>query len=356
MNMKCRAFNIRRAINSSLLVVALIPALGGCSETVISSIPERVITQSPFQEYREMVLGLNLSEEEQQRRADGGARWREELIAQCMNDAGFVYFPTVPQAVLFDDGTHRRPDDRDWVTQWGWGVVNSPLPVGFEEWMSESQGSPNLDYQLNLSPSELEAYNLALWGPPLEQDEDGNFIMDVAKAGCHRLAQEQVDAAGIQQLNPASIMQSEQFGPLFDGMSELWMQLEADNAYAEVLLEWSACMADAGFPGYQRQRDARGRFQAEDFSQFRDYWGGRGYVQFADGWRNPDGPNTAAFDAAYAELINREVDIALADLDCREAVGYWDRRNQITWAAEAQFVQDHREAFRALRDAVEQAG
>ena len=53
-------------------------------------------------------------------------------------------------------------------------------------------------------------------------------------------------------------------------------------------------------------------------------------------------------------VIAMEVELALADLDCREETDYTDRSTDIARDAEQQFVDDHRSELEAMKAAAEQ--
>jgi hypothetical protein len=61
-------------------------------------------------------------------------------------------------------------------------------------------------------------------------------------------------------------------------------------------------------------------------------------------------PDQAAMDA----LAEREVELALADLDCREETDYRDRHAAITREVEQQFIDDHKAELDAMIASVEQ--
>jgi hypothetical protein len=92
-------------------------------------------------------------------------------------------------------------------------------------------------------------------------------------------------------------------------------------------------MTAAGFPGYERQTDAFTQF----FAQRNDFASSNGF-----------GP------AETQEWKGKEVDLALADLDCRTSTNYQALRLKAQWAAETQFVADHKKDLDALRARVEQ--
>ncbi|MCL1801012.1 MAG: hypothetical protein FWG25_06595, partial [Promicromonosporaceae bacterium] len=92
---------------------------------------------------------------------------REELIAQCMLDAGFQYIPDIGSnrfsisGSIFDE---TKPNDLEWVSLYGFGIASGHIETAFSR--SDRQGAdPNQDYRDSLTKAELDAFFLALYGP-----------------------------------------------------------------------------------------------------------------------------------------------------------------------------------------------
>ena len=160
------------------------------------------------------------------------------------------------------------------------------------------------EYMNILSDSELAAWWEAWWGPGYEQDAEGNYLWSFERSGCSGQAQYLME----RQFNLA---QSDEFRPLFEAMREFEDNLFNDPEVIAINLEWSNCMADAGQVGLVR-------------------------------------PETIPTVESAASVFE------LADLDCQNTVDYVARLTQIVYAAETQFITDHRAELEALRAAAEQ--
>ncbi|MEI4272952.1 hypothetical protein TEK04_14585 [Klenkia sp. LSe6-5] len=314
--------------------------LAGCSSSPEGS-GDAAEQTSPLSEYMSAVYGGDLSPEEQQAQYDEQNRQIEEMVADCMVEQGFEYIPNTSNGTVVSSGDDVvwEPDDREWVQQWGYGAVNSPWndqPVDD----SQEYVDPNEDYVASLSESEQTAFYEALNGPsPTEEEmaamEDGEYEYDWTTAGCYGAAQHEV----YETQDPT---QSEEFAPLMDAMDELWETTQRDPRTAELDAAWSACMDAAGHGGFATQADAQNSVY-EKQNELYDAAApaeGEEYV----------GPDQAAMDA----LGEEEVELALADLDCREETDYRQTAQDIQFELEEQFIADHKTELEALKAASEQ--
>ena len=233
--------------------------------------------------------------EEALRQANEIAAQVEEYVAQCMHDAGFEYIPiSQPRHISIPN----RRMDREWIAQYGYGVNFKPDLVEVQDFVD-----PNFDIQSLLSDAELSAYNLSL-------------------DGCRGWAWEQVEDIPDPHNNiipgAVDVFNSNEFAPLRLAISQ---NLATD--IPEVLTatgDWSNCLADAGWPG---------------FTQILDAWF---YVE----------------EHRDDFSIAREIELALADNDCRVATDWHNRTNAAIEQSQNQFITDHAADFKALRDAIEQ--
>jgi hypothetical protein len=272
---------------------------------------------------------------------DDQQRAAQDFIAQCMRDQGFDYTP-IPTVTAFTGGDF-RPDDRDWVAQWGYGGIDHPKRA--EQLAAAAQGpsDPNNDYVASLSPAELQEYNRALFGTATQPgtttvSSDGSTVAtgdDMTyrweDAGCYGAAEHDAD-----QKNPERrLATSDDFKPLFDAIDRF--NAAPIPGMADADAAWSSCMVGAGYPGLAVQSDARSNFYAATLNALSS---------------GPDAnsPDSAAFRAA----ADVEVALAPADLDCRESTDYQAKQQAAQLAAEAAFVQDHLSDLKAFKTATEQ--
>jgi hypothetical protein len=328
----------------AMLTVTLIT--GACATTAAepdTDIAETTpASQGPLTDFlNSLGGGAELSQEEQARRFDERNRRQQELIAQCMTDAGFEYIPNLGAATIsFSDPNLWRPDDRDWVAQWGYGTVNDPWRhAESAETVPEEPlyTDPNADLLAEMSEAEATAWQQALWGAPAQDDPDG----DLVDTGCWAWASAETDDDAALH----TVVMSDEFAPLIEAL-----QLFSEYQWTETTeadRDWVNCMADAGHTGFERRYDARNSIQAEQ----NEFWNNFDWEAWDDGVGGM--PNPSDFPELVA-LGEREIELALVDLDCRVAVDLQARNQAHQIAAETRFFSDHHAELEALRDAIEQ--
>jgi len=288
------------------------------------------LSGSPLAEYMSLMWNLGASREDQIRANDARTLLIQETAAACMREQGFDYYLDMSSGIQFQDGDPDlwHPEDREWVAQWGFGQVIAPTLNPWMQFMTMGEDSPNAQFWVDQEDPTPEqwAWQTAFHGGP---DYEAN-------PGCWALAQRAGWAA-----EPSTIVQeAEEFRPLFDAMQI--MNDRIHNEMGDYEREWVQCMADAGYPGFEQQWEPAESIRQEMSREFGNMF-------------EPFVVNSGVdIPTAASELHEREIELALADFDCRAAVDYEAREQQRRWAAEAQFVADHRPALEALRNTVEQ--
>jgi len=320
------------------------PALSG-SELAADSSTESP-ARFPLDNYLGLVWGTSLSPEIQKRMQEEIRQRSEALITQCMHDAGFEYDPENIPGVSFGgtfSSQELHPNDREWVAQWGYGVVRGAELVIFPV-----EGTQTAAH--TLSAAELDAFHRALSGPPCEewgvvtQSGQGASICNVPDgwsarelaevSGCQGQASLRISDESLQGLE-----ESEEFAPLFDAIATMRSQLRSEVGGWET--DWAACMANSGFPGFERRVDPTSPWPSAPETQIRDEW-------------RPIGTIVQHSAEDTASMLEREINLALADFDCRAEVDYEARENFRRTEAELQFIDDNHAALEALRLAAEQ--
>lgn len=310
-------------ILAALSASALVLTLAACSPGGDSTSSEDEY-YSPLNEYLSAVWGGDVSEEDWMARAEEEQRIREDIVAECMVEQGFEYTPFVDMGWSSSSADEWKPDDREWVAQWGYGAAKSPGMNDVPD-PEEQVIDPNQEYVQSLSESEMTAFYEALYGPqPTEEElnEDGSYDYNWETAGCQGLAEHEVSGD-----DP---MQSDEHKPLMDSINEFYMQMETMPELADIDAAWADCMSDAGYSGFTKQYDA----QESIYTELNSYY--EGVTEFIED------------DPALEEIADREVELALADLDCRESTDYRERRQDVAVELEEQFIADNKAALDAL--------
>jgi len=282
----------------------------------------------------------NQSTEEEQYLRENRTRFEQNLIAECMLKQGFEYIPNLNATVYFDNPSgseSARPDDIDWVTQYGYGIV-SGITVGFDEFIPPPD--PNAQLIESLSEPEKEAFYIALNGPLEARFPPGPIELSGPELRAARASQGCAGMAEIEaeDADPRELLNTDEFWPLQNAIAELWQSIIDSPELAILDSEWSNCMASQGHPSFAQKRDAFRKIMALNFA-----------VRTGAGFED----NNANL-AALNELREQEITLALVDLQCRESTNYWVRYNELRNQKEQLFIADNLPTLEALRDALEQ--
>ena len=292
---------------------------------------------SPLAEYVTGVPGANRFDPAQYQRE---SRDHEEAIARCMAAEGFEYVPYVRniQWAVVDGGAlavlapggGELPDlpPDEFAAQYGYGLsTREPQeeePVDVD---------PNAAIVDAMSVGERVAYYRALLGA--EQSLDGQGRPNAEMVGdpdaCWEQAATEVwgDRDALVTTDPVLAA----FAPLLEQIGAIEDRVAADPRMVAADEAWSACMADAGFPGYTDLNSP----QTDVAERARAVMG----TAFDPSLADPD---------ELAELQRFEIAIATADNACR--AGYGEIYQQVRYDIEVQFVEQHRTELEQYRDAL----
>lgn len=336
-------------MHNSLRSAALLGALcfsvvlGACGSPGETEEPPAA-KDSPLTEFMSSAYESGMSAEEQEKKFAEQDREREDLVAQCMSEEGFEYTPNV-QNVSFSMGTETdwNPDSRDWVAQYGYGMVNYPGRDDQPEVTEDEYVDANADYVASLSESEQTAFYEALNGPmPDDADmpAEGEMVeWDWSTAGCWGWAD--------HEMNGDYTETAEMHQPLIDSMNTLYEDMLSSPELTGADAEWSACMADAGHPGFSAQLDAQESISEKMNAAYEATSATIGATAEAV---DPGAMVEPDMDA----LGEEEIELALADLDCREKTDYRDTMESVQFELEQQFIDDHKAELEAFRADIEQ--
>lgn len=332
-----RRSNLRTAL--PLLASATLLALTGCSGSSDgkSGTPE----ESPIEKYLSAMWD---SEEWTQERMDKQHQETEKIVAACMSDEGFEYSPqTNSGAVVF------QQDDFEWrsvkfAKEYGYGIVAWPGDNPDDDSAQEEMTDPNQGYIDALSESERNAYYEALYGPSPSEEEmlameesDEGMSYNWETAGCYGKAQQEVngdDAASKAYEDP-------EFADLFAEINELYTVTygtgDAPSSDPEVRKldeAWAACMAKKGDYDFQSPTMTQNALFNEysELSQTDDV----------------DGESAGPDKGELEKFKQREIEVAVADAECREDTSYDEKLSKIQFAAEEKFIEENRGTLDAM--------
>lgn len=347
----------KTTVTAIALTLPLSLALAGCGsqnqadDVEVPTDGEAISLASPIDEFTNLVLGTNLSPEVQIQQQQQIRASVEEHIAECMADAGFEYIPNPNQVTFtFNEGNTRYPNDPQWLSEWGFGGVRD---IGVEEGTLQTvQGGvgivdPNQEIRRELSPAELDAYNEML-SPrnPFSFEDEAEQYEEWNQSWMDRGCIGQAWRLAVAE-SPAGLSGNDEFAPLFEAIDRFRNGLVFTTTEAD--RDWAVCMRNEGYANWDMRPNFQSYFQNEHYRISTEI-ANRPGAQFA---RFPLWPEDAP---EVQELFDAEVAIALVDLDCRNSNDFDSRRRAEIIRLESQFVDDNRDAFEALKAAVEQLG
>ncbi len=268
----------------------------------------------------------------------------QEDVAACMNELGFEYTPIVPGAELDEVATAAdlglERGTREYAEQFGFGITTDDM--GYYAMSAAQLDDPNTVYVDSLSPEARAEYEHALWGSPEDVDAsdpaagaEGCFAQAQARAGA------MLEASGA--FDPQAFFEEER------AMRE---SIETDDRVVALHEAWSSCMADAGFPGLVTPGD--NVFTGDAMLAIRDEFDAR-IIALQGEISDVSDPSVKLGLAALQakeELADREIAMAVADVDCRASSGYADALREVGIEYQAQFFADHEAEFDAYAAAI----
>ncbi|QBE47994.1 hypothetical protein [Leucobacter triazinivorans] len=322
------------ALTGALLI------LTGCS--VVDGPGDEASEAGPLDAY---MSALWDGEEYTQEQLDAETKQTEELIAECMSGEGFEYVPNVQNGgtiISSEEGDEIDWTSEEFIEQHGYGIVDWPGRDDAQHEDPEEYVDPNQDYVESLSESEQTAYVEALHGPqPTEEElaamEDGEavFEYDWTTSGCTGAAQHQVQS---ESGGGMAAYEDPEFTELFESMNLIYDALwSGDGSNDDILAldrDWADCVADAGHDGFASPMAAQEAL-TEEYNELHmpDDESGE--------WQEPSPADVKKFQ-------DREIELALADLECKTQLEYDDRMWKIQVELEQEFVDAHRAELEAL--------
>src|SRR5665647_1000106 len=178
----------------------------------------------------------------------------QEIIAACMTEQGFEFFPVRP---TFIDGQEQedylaeqlgvRPGTLEYAQRYGYGLSTH----AYRE-MPEPSAPPNPNEQVleAMSDAERQAWGSAMFGESQADD-------DLASQGCWGRASYEVYEA------PPEGLDLEPFAPLQAEIDTMFGSLQNHPRQLDLDSRWMACMAEAGQPEFDSPADAIDSITAE---------------------------------------------------------------------------------------------
>ena len=273
----------------------------------------------------------------------------EELLAGCMANQGFEYVPAVRP---IDEATFAF-DEEEYARELGFGITTTDYSTRADDgWVN-----PNEAIVKELSPSESEAYDAALYGDDSTANDGSEpDASDIALfgEGCRGDANREVFGSMDEVFN--------ELNPLLEDM---YSRMDSDPRMVEATEEWKSCMADRGY-AYQTTDELWREGVSDISNRYYELIGDRN--PFA-GWSEDElnafaSQSDAAIEDFYQEfqmessqnvdqdalaaLKQEELDLAVANYEC--GTSQREAREEVSEEIESQFIADHREVLEQARD------
>ena len=261
----------------------------------------------------------------------------QDAVAACMKEQGFEYEPDPGTGTFFSsDSLDVEWGSEEFAKTYGYGISTDMFGAASGE--DTEYVDPNQDYIDALSDGEQAAYSEALWGPPQVVGGDAGEVAaepldyDWKTAGCMGAAQHEIIDASDPSSDP-------EYASLVEGMNAIYQRVEESPAVIAKEKEWSGCLAEAGFPGFEHKADPSEEF-SERLGELTMPVDEAGQPTAGSG----DEPDPAALDALRAD----EIATATADFGCAEKTGYTSTLTTEQNRLEQEFVDENRERLDAL--------
>jgi len=298
---------------------------------------------------------------------DNSEQWRrqtEEYIAACMAEQGFVYIPELSGTVTASIVEGPMRGTREFAEHYGFGIsADSGTVPGHVSMGWNATRWLNSEAQVGWSSAQLEAWMDALIGVELaEFDPDMSVAAWLETGGC--------SARATLAFSP-EYQTMDEFAALSAEMDRFPDSLVVYPPMMALNAEWTACLARAGYPGWLHREqlqwamwdewlivngwlDTAARFAAHQ--ELLQEWDWEAAPDGPPGWTAGD-DGEGEWDivglGGRSGFIEREFDIALADMDCREALDFDARALAINHQLQQEFVDRNRDELEAWATAVE---
>lgn len=343
-----RSYPSLLAISAASAALAL--TLAGCSGGSSTTEPE----DGPLGKYMSALWG---NEEWTQEQADEENKIVEEFVAQCMQEEGFEYEPNLQNGgiVMSSDDDGPQWGTEEFAKEFGYGMSTDPWGNSEPSFDEEEYFDPNEEYVNSLSDSEREVYYEVLYGPgPTEEqmaemEETGGWESDWTQQGCSGAAYHQLQE---ETQSAAAAYDDPEFTDLFDSMNSMYEEIwSEDGPQNDELIkldaDWADCMADKGYE-FSSPMDANMKLSEEMNEIYSSSWGSDEGEEYVEPSEAEMAEMQAKLDAELKKFQPREIEVATADFECKDKLGYDKKQQKVQFEIEQKFVDQNKAALDAL--------
>ena len=286
----------------------------------------------------------------------------DEKIAECMAGHGFEYtsvtaadIPRHAADVSFGEPTAGDRATFEFAEVYGYGMTTSPDGDGVARPAAEPGAIEDLNkaYVEAMSDAERTAYMEALGGvTPVfaSEEEASSWEPTLDQLGCWGWAESQVYGDGGRG---GDVPDDGAWAELEAEIVRLEEAIGNDPRVTAAVADWSACMADAGYPGLADLEAA----QLGILDAATAIWEESGLATLGEDAPAEDrAAAQQAFETQMSALAADEIATAVADLTCRAEVGYQDVFNEVNLAMQQEFYDMHQAELDAYVAAISSRG
>ena len=345
--------------------------VGANTDPVTDDLPGAAVwtRTSPLDEYLDIAY-LDTSAEAEKAVWDAG----QQALSNCMARFGFEYFPVAYNA-LPDDAytTSDSVDDPAFMATHGygittWAIMDPDENVGRSSDEAAYTPDPNEAIFDAMSAPEQSAYLAALRGilVPSGGDQSEPSAVDAARdiseydaealtepeireLGCYTYAE--VVTWDISEARRGAALRAGVYAELFDEIALIRDSVAADSRMVAADALWSQCMSAAGHPDVATP-DAAATLVWSWLDAATEGLNAQMNAAMADG----DGQEVQAIEsqmvAINADIAPRELELAAADVSCRDTSGWYSTRGDVSHEIESAFVASHKAELTSFKLAV----
>ncbi|MCL1838703.1 MAG: hypothetical protein FWG47_05235 [Propionibacteriaceae bacterium] len=318
-------------------------SLGTVSSEVVDTVPD-----FPFAAYVGVVRAYTTEITDNSKVS---SELQEPHVAQCMKERGFTYSPQFFEDEssdwdMFPNGAvlHLPTllNAREEVVKTGYGMFTAP-----ELSLQTEAETENSNYRKSLSPAARDQYDLALLGYLSPYDPPDPNIPE----SCRQKAMREHPSPPVEETNKDLYWQ--QYGQLALAMDELvsW-RVSEDLRVAVLNAEWNACMSKQSYD--LTSGNLYSRSNVSPWAAYTRALRTKANGQLGESWFNYQFEQTTPLDERSLLGTPQELEIAVADFDCREETDYLNRFAQVQIELERTFVEKNKKQLDAMLAFAEQ--
>ena len=347
--------HMRRLIQG-LLAATIFSIIPACSGSSVDAGQQTIRTElGSFDQIWARIMGWSDPTTFEEAQADHERQHflREEFLASCMARQGFAYYISAPGTRLANaphiiagtSDTYLMPGSREWAQEYGFGVSTHPVElrdtlsiISVPGWVSANQ-----EMLESLSPLEAQAWTFAF---------EGVGFLNIIGVEGHSAQNQMLGCYGeYLEVAHAEMELTDQFIALADEVNQLRFQIAADPRVRQLDESWMQCMAERGYSGWSwNSPRALHNWHLDEWYLLH---GGSHEVSHNRNWVESQDTSLTPSAISISSFRELEINLALADWDCRNLLQYDEIHQSIDFDIQNRFMVRHGPELEAWAQYVE---